>query len=122
LYADDDPVLQHVMQRSLERLGHTVQVVSDGRQAFEAMQSQEFDVVMLDMLMPTMDGLEAAAQIRAYADSVGRRLQIIAVTSHRQESLGDRLEACGLDAFMRKPVRTEELAQEMANFATRAEG
>ena len=92
-------------------MGHQVQVVDNGQKAVEAVKNGVFDVVLLDLWMPTMDGAETAAEIRAYAESTGQRFPIIAATSHRVEKL-DRCWDEGLfDAVLSKPVKGEELAQ-----------
>ena len=117
LFADDDEGMGWLVRRYLERIGHSVHVVQDGQQAVEAVKRQEFDVVLLDLLMPAMDGIEAAAKIREYAVGAGRRFPIIAATSHRVENLGDRWAEDLFDAVLSKPVQGDELARVIAAFA-----
>jgi CheY-like chemotaxis protein len=120
LFADDDVFFRHLVQHYLQRMGHLVRVVSDGTQAIEAVRSQSFDVVVLDLLMPRMDGIEAARNIRAYADSVGQSIPIIAATSHRPQTLEDQRNRFDFDAVLSKPLLGEEFVRVLAELAERA--
>lgn len=117
LFAEDDAGMRWLVERYLEGLGHSIHVVQDGLQAVEAARSQTFDVVLLDLLMPTMDGIDAARAIRDFADSAGQHFPIIAATSHHVEHLGDRWDASAFDAVLSKPIQGNELADILARFA-----
>ncbi len=96
----------------LERLGHTVTVASHGGEAVKAVQTQPFDVVMMDVQMPEMDGLEATKCIRAW-EAGQSRIPIIALTAHAMASQRDECLAAGMDSFLSKPVLFEALKLEL---------
>ncbi|GGK49950.1 hypothetical protein Ppa06_09690 [Planomonospora parontospora subsp. parontospora] len=109
LLAEDNPVNQKVAQLMLARLGHRVDTVDDGAQAVEAVRHASYDVILMDMHMPNMDGLEATRRIRA--EQPGTRPYIVALTA---SVLGEDQEACrnaGMDDYLAKPVRAHELGE-----------
>jgi signal transduction histidine kinase/DNA-binding response OmpR family regulator len=109
LLAEDNPVNRKLALRLLEKRGHTVVLAETGRQAVDAVEKQSFDVVLMDMQMPEMDGLEATATIRKREQTTGRHVPIIAMTAHAM--LGDR-ERClgaGMEGYVTKPLHVEEL-------------
>jgi signal transduction histidine kinase/DNA-binding response OmpR family regulator/HPt (histidine-containing phosphotransfer) domain-containing protein/HAMP domain-containing protein len=109
LVADDNAVNQHLMSRILEKKGHAVTLAGNGREALSALAAGTFDVVLMDVQMPEMDGFEATAAIRAREKDMGGHVPIVALTAHALK--GDR-EAClaaGMDEYLTKPIRTSEL-------------
>lgn len=111
LLAEDNLVNQRVAIGLLEARGHAVALASNGKQAVEAATQQVFDVVLMDVHMPEMDGLEATAAIREHERVTGEHVPIIAVTaSVMQQDIQCCLEA-GMDATISKPVRPQELYQ-----------
>ena len=105
LVAEDNEVNQMVVLAMLERLGMTVSVVEDGAQAVQAVQSQPFDLVLMDCQMPTMDGYEATRQIRASASATAQpRIPIIALTANVLLEDQQRCVDAGMDAYLAKPV------------------
>ncbi|MFT3685684.1 MAG: response regulator [Phycisphaerales bacterium] len=118
LLAEDNPVNQKFAVRVLEGAGHKVKVANNGREAVEHTAAQTFDVVLMDVQMPEMDGLEATKAIRqreatGAGESNGHRLPIIAMTANAMS--GDR-EMCinaGMDGYVPKPVKRETLFEEM---------
>ena len=88
LLAEDSLVNQKLAMALLQRAGHSVVLVSDGRQAVEAFGAQDFDVVLMDVQMPEMDGFEATAAIRDKQRTTGRRVPIIAMTAQRERRPG----------------------------------
>ena len=107
LLAEDNPVNQKVAMLFLERLGYECEVVQDGEQALEAIANGNFDVVLMDVQMPVMDGLEATRRLRTW----NRDIYVIAMTANALR--GDR-EACleaGMDDYLSKPVTPERLAE-----------
>jgi two-component system sensor histidine kinase/response regulator len=86
-----------------------VVVVGNGQQAVEAMQRQVFDVVLMDIQMPEMNGLEATAAIRAVERGAGRRLPIIAMTAHAMAGDRERCLAAGMDGYVAKPIRIADM-------------
>lgn len=108
LLAEDSLVNQKLMVGLLERHGATVQVASNGREAVAACQSAEFDLVLMDVQMPEMDGLEATAEIRRRERGTAKHLPIIAVTAHAIPGDRQRCLKAGMDEYVAKPVRAEE--------------
>ncbi len=109
LLAEDNVVNQRLAVRLLEKRGHTTLVVPDGRQALAALEVGEFDVVLMDMQMPDMNGFEATATIRAKENGTGRRQRIIAMTAHAMRGDRERCIEAGVDAYLSKPVKPVEL-------------
>jgi signal transduction histidine kinase/CheY-like chemotaxis protein/ligand-binding sensor domain-containing protein len=109
LLAEDNVVNQVLASRLLEKHGHTVVVASDGRKALEALGKQKFDLVVMDVSMPEMDGFEAAAAIRAKEEGTGSHIPIIAMTAHAMKGDRERCLAAGMDAYVSKPIQASEL-------------
>ncbi|MDX2171077.1 MAG: PAS domain S-box protein [Deltaproteobacteria bacterium] len=115
LLAEDNPVNQRVASRLLEREGHRVTVVADGRAAVAATATTRFDAVLMDVQMPHLDGLEATATIRARERSAGQAPQVIvAMTAHAMAGDRERCLAAGMDGYVAKPVRRAELLAVLA--------
>ncbi len=114
LLAEDSLVNQKLAVGLLEKYGHTVVVVNHGREAIATLESQAFDLVLMDVQMPEMDGFEATVAIRAGEKQTGEHVPIIAMTAHVMK--GDRqhcLEA-GMDDYVAKPIRTKQLFRTIA--------
>ncbi len=109
LLAEDNAVNRKVAVRLLEKRGHTVVAVEDGRQALQALDRERFDVVLMDVQMPEMDGFEAAAAIRARERAEGGHVPIVALTAHAMKGDRERCLDAGMDAYLAKPVSSEEL-------------
>jgi two-component system, sensor histidine kinase and response regulator len=84
-------------------------VVADGKEAVEAVERQSFDLVLMDVQMPGMDGLEATARIRGRERATGAHVPIIAMTAYAMKGDQDRCLAAGMDAFVSKPIQAKEL-------------
>ncbi|HVQ77891.1 MAG TPA: PAS domain S-box protein [Candidatus Binatia bacterium] len=109
LVAEDNKINQHLVVATLEKRGHSVVLVVNGREAVAAAHRGGLDVALLDVQMPEMDGFQATAAIRAAEKRTGRHLPIVALTARALK--GDR-EAClaaGMDDYLSKPIRTAEL-------------
>jgi signal transduction histidine kinase/CheY-like chemotaxis protein len=109
LLAEDNPVNQKVALRILEGMGHSVALAIDGNRALEALEAEEFDVVLMDVQMPNMDGFEATAAIRAREAGTGRHVPVIALTAHALKGDRERCLAGGFDDYLAKPIRRPEL-------------
>jgi signal transduction histidine kinase/CheY-like chemotaxis protein len=109
LVADDSPVNQEVTSGLLELRGHTVQVADNGEEAVEAFRSQRFDVILMDVEMPGMDGLTAAATIRGLETAGEARVPILAMTAHVLDSVKKQCHDAGMDGYISKPVQPAEL-------------
>ena len=109
LLVEDNLVNQTLAVRLLEKRGYIVSVAGDGRQALATLKKKEFDVVLMDVQMPDMDGFEATAAIRESERSTGRHIPIVAMTAHALKGDEDRCLSAGMDAYLSKPIRTIEL-------------
>lgn len=114
LLAEDNLVNQKVARALLKRLGHSVDVVDNGAQAVEAAGRATYDVVLMDVQMPVMDGFEATAQIRNLGPGFDS-LPIVAVTAHAMEGYRDRCLAAGMTDYLTKPINTLQLAAVLSN-------
>ncbi|MGQ9724744.1 MAG: response regulator [Tepidimonas sp.] len=113
LVADDNPLNLRLATRLLREMGHSGVLVQDGAQALQALAAQRFDVVLLDVTMPGMDGLEALRELRARERSGGPRTAVIMVTAHDLPEDRRRLQQAGADGFVAKPIDAERLAAEL---------
>ncbi len=118
LLAEDNPINQTVAIRLLEKSGHRVVPVTDGLQALQMLEKESFDVVLMDVQMPNMDGIEATLAIRARERYWGRRVPIIAMTAHAMKGDAERCRNAGMDGYISKPVHAEELARLVQEIAT----
>ena len=109
LLAEDNAVNRTLATRLLQKHGHTVVVVENGRQALEALERETVDLVLMDVQMPEMDGLEATAAIREKEKKTGDHLPIIALTAHAMKGDREKCLAAGTDDYLTKPIRTAEL-------------
>jgi signal transduction histidine kinase/CheY-like chemotaxis protein/streptogramin lyase len=109
LLAEDNPVNQRLAVRLLEKHGYTVLVASDGRQALELFDRHRVDLVLMDVQMPHMDGLEAAAAVRQREQGSPDHVPIVALTAHAMKGDRERCLAAGMDAYLAKPVQADAL-------------
>jgi signal transduction histidine kinase/DNA-binding response OmpR family regulator len=109
LLAEDNMVNQTLAMRLLEKRGYRVTLARNGREALEAFERELFDVVLMDVQMPEMDGFEATAAIREKEKASDSHIPIIAMTAHALKGDQDRCLAAGMDGYISKPIRTSEL-------------
>jgi PAS domain S-box-containing protein len=109
LLAEDNPINQEVMSVWLTNQGHEVTVVPNGVEALMALEREQFDLVLMDIQMPQMDGVRASRLIRAREKNTGGRIPIVAVTANALQGEKQRCLAAGMDDYLPKPVRLEEL-------------
>ena len=109
LLAEDNTVNQTLALRLLEKRGYAVSVVGDGQAAISALEKVSFDIVLMDIQMPGMDGFEATAKIREMEKLSGEHTPIIAMTAHALKGDRERCMAAGMDGYVSKPIRTSEL-------------
>ena len=114
LLAEDNLVNQRLALRLLEKQGHAVAVAHNGQEAVEALAKQGFDVVLMDVQMPVMDGMEATARVRAAEKGTGRHTPIIALTAHAMKGDRERCLAAGMDGYLAKPIQSAELTRVLA--------
>lgn len=109
LLAEDSPVNQKLAIALLESQGHSVTLARNGKEAVAAACTQKFDLLLMDVQMPEMDGLEAAAAIRAAERQAGGHVPIVAMTAHALKGDRERCLEAGMDGYVAKPIRAEEL-------------
>jgi CheY-like chemotaxis protein len=107
--AEDNPVNQEVMTLLLGKAGFEVELAGTGAEAVAAAERGAFDVVLMDLQMPEMDGLRATRLIRAREKALGRRVPIVAVTANAMQGERERCLGAGMDGYLTKPVRGPEL-------------
>lgn len=120
LVAEDNPVNRKLVTRLLQKRGHRIAAVDNGRAAMEAATAttgRTFDVVLMDVQMPEMNGLEATAAIRQRERSTGAHVPIIALTAHAMPADRDRCLAAGMDGYLAKPIDVEELIAAVEAYA-----
>ncbi len=111
LLAEDNPINQRVAVEILKRMGHQVTLVTDGRAAVETLERGNFDLVLMDLQMPIMDGWQATAAIRRSPHAHARRTRIVALTARATDEDRKRCLANGMDGFLTKPLQVAELLQ-----------
>jgi two-component system, sensor histidine kinase and response regulator len=117
LVAEDNVVNQQLARRLLEKRGHQVVVAQNGREALEALGRHSFDLILMDVQMPEMDGFEATATIREREKISGSHLPIIAMTANAMKGDRERCMAAGMDAYVSKPVDSRELFEAIEKLA-----
>jgi signal transduction histidine kinase/CheY-like chemotaxis protein len=111
LVAEDNPVNQRVTVGLLKKDGHTVEAVNDGKEVLQALACQRFDVVLMDVQMPGIDGLQATAAIRHKEQDTGKHIPIIALTAHAMKGDRERCIEAGMDDYLAKPVDRKSLRE-----------
>ncbi len=120
LLVDDSAANRKLTLAILEREGHTAVLAVNGRRAVELCTSEIFDLVLMDVQMPEMDGLEATAAIRAAERGTGRRVPIVAMTAHALHGDRDACLSAGMDDYVAKPIRRKDLVRALARAAAAA--
>lgn len=120
LVAEDHPINAKLMTKMLEKLGHTVQTAGNGREAVDRLAGQCFDLVLMDVQMPEVDGIEATRMIRENAtDALDPAITIIALTAHALKGDREKYLAAGMDDYLSKPIDAEALRQALARVVVR---
>ncbi len=115
LLVEDKPMNQKLMTVLLEKKGHKVTTAQNGKEALVALRSQRFDLILMDIHMPEMDGLEATARIRAWEEEDVRGIPIIAMTAYAMKEDRDKCLQAGMDHYISKPVNADELYSVLAS-------
>ena len=118
LLAEDNHFNQMLVRALLGKRGHRVTVVGDGRAAVEAFARGDYDLILMDVQMPEMDGLQATQAIRRQEREKGGHIPIVAMTAHAMDSDRQRCQEAGMDAYIVKPVQREELFCVLENLAS----
>ena len=119
LLVEDNPANQKVAAYLLRERGHTVEIAADGRQALQFTQHNRYDVILMDLQMPGMNGLEATAAIRAPRER-GRHVPIVAMTAHAMKEDRERCLAMGMDGYLSKPINAPEVISLVEGLAARS--
>ena len=119
LLVEDNPINRTVATKMLERIGCDVTVAEDGRRAVDLCASSPFDLILMDVQMPVMDGLSATRAIRT-AEGAARRVPIVALTANAMDQDREECRAAGMDGFLAKPYRAQDLVTAVAQFLTPA--
>jgi signal transduction histidine kinase/CheY-like chemotaxis protein/HPt (histidine-containing phosphotransfer) domain-containing protein len=117
LLAEDNVVNQRVAVSLLKGAGHRVVVAGNGKEALAAVERESFDLILMDVQMPVMDGFESTAQLRAREQATGQRVPVIALTAHAMKGDRERCLAAGMDGYLAKPIRASELLRVIDQFA-----
>jgi CheY-like chemotaxis protein len=111
LLVEDNPVNQRLATRMLEKEGHGVVVAGNGKEAIAAWLKQPFDLILMDIQMPEMDGLQATRAIRRAEAGLNQHIPIVAVTAHAMSGDRERCLAAGMDDYISKPIRKSDLLE-----------
>ncbi|MEZ0327328.1 MAG: PAS domain-containing protein [Fimbriimonas sp.] len=117
LLVDDDVLNRRVARHQLNRLGFDVDLASTGSEAVSIAQSSNYDLILMDLQMPEVDGIHATQRIRSYEDRLARHTPIIALTAYAMNGEKERCLNAGMDDFIVKPLRTEEFQQKVEQWA-----
>ena len=119
LLAEDTEGLQVLTSLFLRRMGHKVVLVSNGEEAVEAFEKESFDLILMDVQMPKMDGVEATALIRAKETATGAHTPIVALTGHAMSGDRERYLGDGMDGYLSKPFRRQDLSDTIEHLTQR---
>ncbi|MDX9753422.1 MAG: response regulator [bacterium] len=113
LVAEDNPFNQKLISRILSQMGHQYTIASNGREAVHYFMENSFDLILMDLHMPEMDGVEACKQIRDYEKKKDYRTPVLAITAAAMKGDMDSCLAAGMDGYLAKPMKSHELMQKM---------
>jgi two-component system sensor histidine kinase/response regulator len=113
LVAEDNIINQRLAIGMLKQLGHTGVIVGDGEKALKCLAQLQFDLVLLDVMMPNMDGLEALAALRAQEQVTGAHMPVIMATAHAEPGDKSKFKQAGADGYVAKPVELDALKAEI---------
>lgn len=116
LVAEDNIINQRLVVAMLSSLGHTGVVVGDGEKALKCLAKLKFDVVLMDVMMPVMDGIAALSAIRQQEQNRGGRIPVIMATSHNEPGDEARFKRAGADGYLPKPIEIDQLKVELGRF------
>jgi CheY-like chemotaxis protein len=117
LLVEDNAVNQRVAGRLLEKRGHRVVLAGNGHEALQALEQEAYDLVLMDVQMPDMDGLEATAKIREKERHTSRHQPVVALTARAMKGDLEHCMSAGMDGYLAKPIRPQELDQLLDKYA-----
>jgi signal transduction histidine kinase/ActR/RegA family two-component response regulator len=118
LLAEDNEINQKVALEFLQMRGHRVRIANNGKEALEAFAAEEFDIVLMDVQMPVMDGFQATTAIRAKEKTTGKHIPIVAMTGYAMKGDRQRCLDGGMDGYICKPIRSQELFEAVESFTS----
>jgi CheY-like chemotaxis protein len=116
LLAEDNLASRLIVQKTLEKLGHTVEVASNGIEVLQRLEGNRIDLIVMDVEMPEMGGLEVTRQIRQQEARTGRHLPILAITAYAMREDQERCLAAGVDGYLPKPFSPDRLSGAIERF------
>ena len=116
LLAEDNLVNQKLALRLLEKQGHSVIVVNNGKEAYEQLEQEPYDLVFMDVQMPIMDGFTSTQKIREREKGTGKHITIIAMTAHAMKGDKEQCLESGMDGYISKPIQADKLADIIEEF------
>ena len=119
LVAEDNLINQRLVLAMLTSLGHTGVVVGDGEKALKCLSKLKFDVVLMDVMMPVLDGLGALGAIREQEQTTGAHMPVIIATAHTDPGDIQKFKALGADGYVAKPIEIEQLKAELKRVLSR---
>jgi len=122
LLAEDNPVNQRLMQKLLEKEGYRVVIANNGQEAVTLYGQEHFDLILMDIQMPVMDGFEATAAIRAAEQTDRRHVPVIALTAHAMKGYSEQCHAAGMDAYISKPINIGDFRKTLAELTLEQAG
>jgi CheY-like chemotaxis protein len=122
LLAEDNPINQVVARQLLEKRGHRVTVTANGLETVTAVLREPFDLVLMDVQMPDMDGFEATVAIRKAESGTGRHLPIVAMTAHAMKGDQERCLEAGMDDYISKPIQPDRMMEVIARVTSPSSG
>jgi two-component system sensor histidine kinase/response regulator len=117
LLAEDNLVNQRLATRLIEKRGHCVVVVNNGREALAALEKKRYDLVLMDVQMPEMDGIETTLALREREKGTGNHQPVTAMTAHAMKGDRERCLAAGMDGYLSKPINPQELDELLQSYA-----
>jgi len=121
LVAEDNLVNQRLIVRLLEKRGHRVVVAGNGQEVLAALEKENFDLILMDVQMPEMDGFEATAAIRRKERNTGKHPVIVALTAHAMKGDHEKCLAEGMDGYLSKPIRPQELDEVLTRYGAHSQ-
>jgi CheY-like chemotaxis protein len=119
LLAEDNPMNQKLATRLLEKRGHRITTVNNGREAVEALHEKDYDIVLMDVQMPEMDGWKATQAIRQMEQATGQHIPILALTAHAMKEYEELCYQAGMDGFLTKPLMPRQLYEAVESAASK---
>ena len=122
LIAEDSTVIQNITKRVLQFQNFDIQAVKNGKQVMDKMSKENYDIVLMDINMPIMDGMECARQIRGLADQAKSSIPIIAITGNAKNYSMEDFKDAGIDDYLPKPLNFDQLVNTVKKYTSEGRG